>query len=58
MKKFAIAIEDRADDAEGMADLLENIADQIRDGMTSGYYPHWSLVEVEAATDEGKGEPG
>lgn len=32
---------------EDMPELLRHIADQIEQGMTSGYYPGWELVEVD-----------
>lgn len=47
MDKITIKITEEVATIEEMADLLENIAGQIRDGMTSGFYPHWALGESD-----------
>jgi len=44
-----IVIDERTADAEYMAGLLEYIAQQLRDGMTSGFGPRWYLEEAEPA---------
>jgi hypothetical protein len=35
------------ENVEDMAEMLRHIADQLDQGMTSGYYPGWELVEEE-----------
>jgi len=47
-----IVIDDDKPTAEEMADLLEYIASQLRDGMTSGFYPHWRLEGDEQLADQ------
>ncbi|UDL15822.1 hypothetical protein QEH42_gp136 [Microbacterium phage Pumpernickel] len=32
-------------DSDDVAATLRDIAAQIEDGFTSGYYPHWTLTE-------------
>lgn len=51
---ITISITEEVSDNQAMADLLRNIAEQIENGMTSGFYPHWDLSgdEEEGEDDE------
>jgi GH18 family chitinase len=42
-----IEITEETNDAQGMADLLREIAGMVEKGFTSGYYPHWQLSGEE-----------
>ena len=37
---------------EDLAIFLETLADQIRQGFTSGYYPYWTLTEDDDSDNE------
>lgn len=40
-----IEITQQVKDESEMADLLKRIAELIEEGYTSGYHPHWTLIE-------------
>lgn len=42
-----IEITEEVADAMAMVDLLNHIATLVKEGYTSGYYPHWQIVKVE-----------
>jgi len=42
-----IEISEEVATVEQMAELLEYIAGLVRDGMTSGHYPNWTLNGAE-----------
>jgi hypothetical protein len=44
---LAVTVYTHAKDEDDMAELLRRIADQVEEGMTSGHYPSWELIEVE-----------
>ena len=50
MKALGIIIHEIVRTDEDVADLLDHIAEQLRDGMTSGYHPDWELTDVTVAT--------
>ena len=45
--EFEIEITEVAESAEDMADTLEKIARDLRQGYTNGYYPHWKLTKIK-----------
>lgn len=47
-----IVINSAKPDAESMADLLRNVAGQLDQGYTSGFYPHWTLTDEEDDIDD------
>jgi hypothetical protein len=47
-----IQVDDGTVTANDMAELLRTIADLIEGGFTSGYYPHWRLVDSAAEVSE------
>lgn len=42
-----ITIEEEVKTPEDLVDLLNFIATKVKDGYTSGHYPHWYVTEVE-----------
>lgn len=42
-----IVIDEETGSTDDMADLLEQIATSLREGNTSGFYPHWHIVGEE-----------
>jgi hypothetical protein len=53
-----IIIDEESRTADDLADLLEQLAEQIRDGNIRGFYPHWHLEgDEEEQIDDGPGEP-
>lgn len=51
---ITIKIHESVASADDMADLLDNVADQIRAGMTRGFHPGWELD----GNEEQDGEEG
>lgn len=45
-----INIETTQYSAEDMAEMLNQIADSLNSGFTSGYYPTWSLEKIKCET--------
>lgn len=41
-----IEILEEVADSMAMVDLLNHIATMVKQGYTSGFYPHWAIVEV------------
>lgn len=44
---IGIEITEEVESVEEMVDLLNTIATKVKEGYTSGYYPHWELTGEE-----------
>lgn len=49
---ITIKITEEVKTTQEMIYLLENICQQIENGNTSGYYPHWELIGEEEENKE------
>lgn len=45
---YRIEITEEVESTYDMVDLLNTIATKVKEGYTSGYYPHWQLIRVES----------
>ena len=49
---ISIEITEEVEDRSGMVDLLRHIAEQLeKTGVTTGYYPHWSIKGEEEKSE-------
>lgn len=44
---IGIKISEEVENAEAMVDLLNEIATKVKEGYTSGYYPHWEITPAD-----------